>query len=228
MKKQNQEASLEYYLPLFERLDPTEVTARTNIEFDTELSCFVLHNLGHKLHATHPNFSLLPAESNNNVHAAHSAPNTPCPKTLYGFQMQILTMRVLTAGVYAPPTPTMKAYRELPWGDLYDPNFSGRCIKRFAYGFGYKSEAFEKAAPLLGGSKVGGSKPDLSSSASGDVAFDFPFLGGITCRFILWKPDDEFPPSAQILFSDNAPLIYNAEDLAVVGDIIISTLKELK
>jgi len=205
-KKQNQEASLDYYLPIYSKLDPSEVTARTGIEFDTKHSRFILPVLGHTLHADFPEFKLTQGD--------------PHPKTLCGFQMQILTMRVLTAGVYTPPSGKLLAYRELPWGDVYDANFSGRCIKRFAYGFGYKSEAFEKAAQ-----KLGGTKPD--SKTAGDIAYDFPFLGGITCRFILWKPDDEFPPSAQILFSDNAALTYNAEDLAVTADIIISTLKEL-
>ncbi|MFQ9393460.1 MAG: DUF3786 domain-containing protein [Lachnospiraceae bacterium] len=36
-----------------------------------------------------------------------------------------------------------------------------------------------------------------------------------------------FPPSAQILFSDNFPLSFSAEDMAVVGDITIGTMKKL-
>lgn len=47
------------------------------------------------------------------------------------------------------------------------------------------------------------------------------------CVFILWAGDEEFPPSAQILFSDNFPLSFEAEDLAVVGDISIGTLKKI-
>jgi len=88
---------------------------------------------------------------------------------------------------------------------------------RFAYGFGYKPGAFEKAAEKLGGGKL----------ELGDKSFDLPFLGGVVCRFILWTPDDEFPPSAQILFSDNAQFAFNAEDLAGVGDVVIGALKEM-
>ncbi len=43
----------------------------------------------------------------------------------------------------------------------------------------------------------------------------------------LWTGDDEFPPASQILFEDNFPYAYQAEDLAVVGDISITTLKIL-
>jgi hypothetical protein len=42
---------------------------------------------------------------------------------------------------------------------------------------------------------------------------------------ILWEGDDEFPPSAQILFSDNFPVSFQAEDMAVMGDVIIGAMK---
>jgi len=205
MEKQNWEISFEYHLEKYREIDPREASARTNIEYDNNNSRFTIKTLGHKLYADHPVFKLTPAN-----------PET-CPKALYGFQMQVLVMRVLYLGVYAPSTGDFKAYRDLPWGDIYDANFNGRCIKRFAYGFGFKPDKFEKAAEKLDGVKIN----------IGDIAYDFPFAGNVTSRFILWKPDDEFPPSAQILFSDNSPVMYNAEDLAAVGDVIISTMKEV-
>ena len=210
MDKSNWDISFDHHLLKFRELDPIEAAGRTGLEFDPVLSRFTLRLLGYKLYAQWPEFKLIPDDQKH------------CPKTLYDFQMQVLAMRVLYLGVYVPVNAGFKAYRELPWGELYDANFNGRCIKRFAYGFGFKPDAFIKAAGLLGGVK-----PDAGNVSSGDAAFDFPFLGGITCRFILWKPDDEFPPSAQILFSDNAVLMYNAEDLAAVGDVIISALKEI-
>ena len=202
--KDNWEISFEYHLKKYSEIDPAEASQRTDIKFDKEHSHFSFDVLGYRLYAGFPEFNLKTADL------------SPCPKCLTGFQMQVLSMRVLTEGVYAPLTGNFKAYRELPWGDLYDHNFTGRCIKRFAYGFGFKPDEFAKAAETLSGKIIG----------LGDVAYEFPFMGNINCRFILWKPDDEFPPSAQILFSDNAVLMYNAEDLAVVGDIIISALKE--
>ena len=205
MEKSNWEISFEYHLDKYREIDPLEAAERTNLIFDPGKSRFTLQILGHTLYANWPEFKLEPADLES------------CPKTLYGFQTQVLVLRVLYLGVYAPSSGKFKAYRELPWGDLYDPNFNGRCIKRFAFGFGFKPDAFIKAAEKLNGEKL-----DL-----GDIAYDFTFSGNIICRFILWKPDDEFPPSAQILFSDNSPLMYNAEDLAAVGDVIISALKEI-
>jgi len=205
MKKQNWDISFDLHLAKYREIDPIEAAMRTNLEYDPGLSRFCIKALGHELFALFPDFKLVPADLK------------ACPKALYGFQMQILTILVLTAGVYTPQTGAFKAYREMPWGELYDSNFNGRCIKRFAYAFGFKPDSFKKAAGQLSGKIID----------SGDIAYEFPFLGGISTRFILWKPDEEFPPSAQILFSDNSVLLYNAEDLAAVGDVIISTLKEV-
>ena len=210
MEKSNWEISYDHHLDRYREIDPMEAAERTGLEFDPGLSRFSMSVLGYKLYAKWPEFKLFPDDQKS------------CPKTLYDFQMQVLAMRVLYLGVRAPSSGSFKAYRELPWGELYDTNFNGRCIKRFAYGFGFKPDAFEKAAEQLGGVK-----PDAGGASFGDVSYDFPFLGGITCRFILWTPDDEFPPSAQILFSDNSVLMYNAEDLAAVGDVIINALKEM-
>ena len=207
-KKENWEISFDIHLERYRNIDPAEASKRTAIEFEPELSRFKFSVLGYDLYAEFPEFKLVPVDAEI------------CPKTLYGFQMQVLVMRVLTVGVYAPPSGSFKAYRELPWGDLYDANFSGRCIKRFAFGFGFKPDKFEKAAKQLGGI-------DRRTVPLSQIAYDFPFLGGVVSRFILWMPDEEFPPSAQILFSDNSAIMYNAEDLAVVGDVIISALKEM-
>jgi len=205
MEKQNWDISFDMHLEKYREIDPFEAAERTNLEYDPEHSRFTLHALGYQLYAEWPEFKLIPAD------------NETCPKNLYGFEMQVLVLRVLYLGINAPQTGNFKAYRDLPWGGLYDTNFNGRCIKRFAFGFGFKPDIFAKAAEKLGGKKL-----DL-----GDVSYEFPFPVDIACRFILWKPDEEFPPSAQILFSDNSVLIYNAEDLAAVGDVIISSLKEM-
>ena len=216
MEKQNWDISYDMHLEKYRDIDPAEASKRCGLEFDAGLSRFMFSALGFDLYAEWPDFKLFPVDAEN------------CPNALYGFQMQILAMRVIYTGVYAPPTGIFKAYRELPWGELYDTNFNGRCIKRFAFGFGFKPDVFKKAAEHLSGKTPDtGCAGGAGSLSLGDLAYDFPFLGAIVSRFILWKPDEEFPPSAQILFSDNSALMYNAEDLAAVGDVIISALKEV-
>lgn len=44
-------------------------------------------------------------------------------------------------------------------------------------------------------------------------------------RLSIWEGDNEFPASAQILFSDNFSAAFTAEDIAVAGDITLNALK---
>ena len=44
-------------------------------------------------------------------------------------------------------------------------------------------------------------------------------------QILVWEGDDEFPPNAQVLYSDNFAQGFAAEDRVVAGDILISTIK---
>ena len=46
-------------------------------------------------------------------------------------------------------------------------------------------------------------------------------------RFTLWEGDDEFPAAAQILFSDNFPDAFAAEDRVVVCEYILGEMKRV-
>lgn len=66
---------------------------------------------------------------------------------------------------------------------------------------------------------------DATPLEHGDIAYEFEVIDGFRVQMILWAGDDEFPPSSQILFSDNFPIAFQAEDMAVVGDISITMIK---
>ncbi len=42
----------------------------------------------------------------------------------------------------------------------------------------------------------------------GDIAYQLEIFPGYLVQMILWEGDDEFPPSSQILFSDNFPVSF--------------------
>ena len=90
-------------------------------------------------------------------------------------------------------------------------------MMRLAYGFGNKQEAFRSAMEKIGATPL----------EHGDIAYEFEVIDGFRVQMILWAGDDEFPPSSQILFSDNFPIAFQAEDMAVVGDISITMIKAL-
>ena len=58
------------------------------------------------------------------------------------------------------------------------------------------------------------------------IGYEFEFLPGLKLRFILWEGDDEFPASAQILFSDNFPDAFAAEDRVVVCENVLGMMKK--
>lgn len=198
------ETPLKHYRELYSKLDAGETALRTGAEL-CDGGGFVIELLGHRLHAGYPDFKL-------------TALSEHCPPVLLDPSVEILLMRFLIRGKRTAWLGQFKSYRELPWGDVYDSNFNGRCRLRLAFGFGNRLGDFEKAAVRLGGT--------ISAKKEGSVTADLPLSGGVTARLILHEGDDEFPPAAQILFSDNVISVWDAEDLAGMGEIIISALKQ--
>jgi hypothetical protein len=194
---------LKIYQERYETLDPAEIVRRTGAAFDCERGVFKLTLLSHALKAAWPEFKLSAADPDG------------CPAVLTGGEASILMIRYLSEGAQKKAGGTWLSYRELPWGDVYDSNFQGRCVKRLAYSFGSKLDAFARGCEKLGGVRAD----------KGDKSYDLPFLPGLTIRLIVWAGDDEFPPSSQFLFSDNMPKAFTAEDAAAVGDIVIGALK---
>jgi len=193
---------LAHYKALYEKLDPHTAAARCGITFDEEKGCFVLNHLGESVTLDFPAFRAV------KVHDRQPLSDGA----------ELLLIRYLIEGAGGHKTGKFLSYAEMPWGNVYLPNFKGRCIARLAFGFGFDLNRFERACTALGGIPAEG----------GDRSFDIEFIEGFTMRIILWAPDEEFPPNAQILFSDNFPLAFTAEDMAVVGDVLIDAMKKVK
>ena len=58
----------------------------------------------------------------------------------------------------------------------------------------------------------------------GDAAYEFQFWKILS---FLQAGDEEYPASAQILFSDNFPAAYAAEDVAYIGEVVLDYMKGL-
>ena len=130
--------------------------------------------------------------------------------------IRILLARLLMEGRLSPAHGRLLAYTDMPWGNVYAQQFRGRCILRLAGTYGSNIAGFKTVCEQMGG----------VPASSGDASYDLPFLPGLTVRLILWEGDDEFQPQAQILFSDNTPDAFKAEDNAVVGDVILNAMKD--
>ena len=129
--------------------------------------------------------------------------------------MQTFILRYLLESKAADWNGTWKTFREMPWGELYIKPYTGRVLTRAAFTFGTRLDAFRKGAEALGGEPV----------KNGDSGYEFALIGDYRMRILVWEGDDEFPPNAQVLYSDNFAEGFAAEDRVVAGDILITYIK---
>lgn len=208
-EKDNKERiPFEYYLEEFKKIDPREAASRCRVPYDEETKQFHIRLLGYSYLVSFPDFEVKKEhEEEEGVFLL-----------LTSVPAKIIVMRFLVTGQSVAGSGKYLTYREVPWGEVYFRQFEGRCLMRLKFSFGFKLDQFAAVMEKLKAKPV----------AMGDKAYEFEFINGLHVRFILWAGDDEFPPSSQILFEDNFPFAYQAEDLAVVGDLSITTLKELQ
>lgn len=110
---------------------------------------------------------------------------------------------------------TWKTFREMPWGEMYITPYTGRVLTRAAFTFGTRVAAFKAACEKMGAMTL----------PHGDAGYQFDFIGGYRIQIMVWEGDEEFPPNAQVIYSDNFETGFAAEDRVVAGDILISTIK---
>ncbi|MBQ3575674.1 MAG: DUF3786 domain-containing protein [Clostridia bacterium] len=191
----------EHYLALFKDIVPEEAAARCNVKFDAEKGCFGMRLLYEDYRLYWPEYRI--EADNENAFALKNIP------------AQILLIRYLLEGKYSTGSGAFLPYREMPWGDVYLTPFTGRCLTRAAFTFGTRIAAFSAVLE----------KMPVIPMKHGDVSCQMEVMPGYEIRLIVWEGDDEFPPSSQILFSDNFPEAFSAEDRTVVGDIVITSIK---
>ena len=193
-KNNKEELPLEYYLAKFREGDPQEMADRCALPFDGKR--FTIHLLGDTFTLSHPEYDI----------QGDRTPTNP---------ERILFLRYLLDGKYAPPTGAFLTYREFPWGEVYLQQFTGRCIKRFAFSYNAKPDLLARIMERLPAHPV----------KMGDIGYELELMDGLSLQLILWQGDDEFPPNAQILFSENFRDAFTAEDMANIGDIVLNRMK---
>lgn len=204
-----EEVPFEHYLEKYQSLDPKEAAQRLNILYDEIVQRFYLCFMGYEYAVDYPKFAIhiLDGKDDGNNLLMHHLP------------AQTFILRYLLEGQYIKDSGRFMTFREVPtYGELYIQPFTGRCIKRLTYGFGFKLKAFEEAMQKI---------PGAQKLSLGDVSYEFELINGYRMRFIFWEGDEEFPPSAQILYSDNFQFGFHPEDMVVAGDLSITTVKNL-
>ena len=197
IENHKEEVPFSYYENLFRDLDPAEAAMRTGAKWDGKE--FYVNLLGREYAISHPEYALRALDGGN---------LPPLPT-------QTFLLRYLLEGKAVSNKGTWLTFREMPWGELYIKPYTGRVLTRAAFTFGTRIAAFRAACEKMGAMAVN----------HGDAGFQFDFIGGYRIQILVWEGDDEFPPNAQILYSDNFSEGFAAEDRVVAGDILISAIK---
>lgn len=198
IENHKEEVPFAHYAGLFRDIDPKDVVSRlSDVSWDGEK--FKVTLLGRAFAIAHPEYAITPLE-------VGKVPPLPT---------QTFLLRYLMESRDVAWTGSWKTFREMPWGEMYIKPYTGRVLTRAAFTFGTRIDAFRRAAEKLGGIPL----------SHGDAGYQFTLVGGYQMQILAWEGDDEFPPNAQVLYSDNFAEGFAAEDRVVAGDILISTIK---
>ena len=197
IENHKEEVPFAHYEELFKALDPQEAAVRTGAKWDGKE--FYANLLGREFAISHPDYA---------IRALDEGKLPPLPTQTFLLRYLLESKTVAWSGEW-------KTFREMPWGEMYIKPYTGRVLTRAAFTFGTRVAAFRAAAEKMGAEPV----------KHGDAGFQFALIGGYKMQILIWEGDDEFPPSAQILYSDNFAEGFAAEDRVVAGDILISTVR---
>ena len=198
IENHKEEVPFSHYESLFRGCDPAEVTARLqDVKWDGNE--FYVNLLGREYAIAHPEYA---------IRALDGGKVPPLPT-------QTFLLRYLLEGKTVAWAGQWKTFREMPWGEMYIKPYTGRVLTRAAFTFGTRVAAFKTACEKMGAAPL----------KHGDAGYQFALIGGYQIQILVWEGDDEFPPNAQVIYSDNFAEGFAAEDRVVAGDILISTIK---
>ena len=197
IENHKEEVPFAHYEELFRSLQPQEAAERTGAKWDGKE--FYVNLLGREFAISHPDYA---------IRALDDGKLPPLPTQTFLLRYLLESKRVAWSGEW-------KTFREMPWGEMYIKPYTGRVLTRAAYTFSFKLNAFRAAAEKMGAEPV----------QHGDAGFKFHLIGDYHMQILVWQGDEEFPPNAQILYSDNFAEGFAAEDRVVAGDILISTVR---
>ena len=129
--------------------------------------------------------------------------------------VQTFLLRYLLEGKTVTWAGQWKTFREMPWGEMYIKPYTGRVLTRAAFTFGTRVAAFKTACEKMRAEAV----------KHGDAGYKFNLIGNYQMQILVWEGDDEFPPNAQVLYTDNFADGFAAEDRVVAGDILITYIR---
>lgn len=198
IENNKEEVPFAHYAESFAQLDPQDALARLkNVKWDGKE--FYVNLLGRDYAIAHPGYAIRPLDG---------GAEPPLPAQTFLLRYLLECRDVESAGQW-------KTFREMPWGEMYIKPYTGRVLTRAAFTFGTRVASFRAACEKMGALPV----------KHGDAGYQLTLVPGYDMQILVWEGDDEFPPNAQVLYSDNFAQGFAAEDRVVAGDLLIGAIK---
>jgi hypothetical protein len=128
--------------------------------------------------------------------------------------VRVLLLHYLVRADGCPLTGRWVGYKDIPGGLLYAGVFARRVTDRLVKKFGSAAREFQEAGSTLGGQPAG----------VGDASLILRALPFVPLQYVLWKGDEEFPASVQLLFDASVVHYLCLEDMVVLGQMATGRL----
>ncbi|MGB9792790.1 MAG: DUF3786 domain-containing protein [Thermacetogeniaceae bacterium] len=196
----NLEATLELAQRVFSEKKPLEVKHRLGVEYDDTKNEFILLFLNEEHRIKYPSGDVYRPDGRD-----------------IPLVNRILILHYLNSSKGVPVKNKWISFKELPSGQIYIDPFYNRAIRPLISIFGDKPERMVDAGRALGGKE----------GEIGDVSIIVPAFPLVPVAYVIWRGDEEFPPSGNILFDESAPDHLPTEDYAVLASTIVFEMKRL-
>ncbi len=130
--------------------------------------------------------------------------------------LQIMFLHYLSVADGTPLREEWITFKELPGGEIYREPFRKRAISPLLRYFGNQPERFMEVGLSLAGERY----------TYGDLSLLMRPFPRIPLVFVFWKGDEEFSPSASILYDASAAHYLPTEDYALLPGLIIWEMAE--
>ncbi|HAP32790.1 MAG TPA: hypothetical protein DCQ14_07055 [Firmicutes bacterium] len=175
--------------------DPSKVCLLSGVDFNREQNSYILPYLNRRY--------LVNSSSGAVKNMADGSGVSP--------YLEVIFLHYLLTADGTPLHSEWITFKELPGGGIYGEPYRKRTIVPLLRYFGEKPEKFREVGLSLGGADYN----------YGDLSLLFHPFPRIAMVFVLWKGDDEFAPSANILYDACAAHYLPTEDYALLPSLII-------
>ena len=141
------------------------------------------------------------------VRASHPSGEVECDTLELTGAEVVLVLQYLAGARGFPPVGRWVSFLELPGGPHHYDLFRREAVERIARRFGDRPEELVERAGRLGGT------PARTGSASASI----PAFHGIPLLAVVWGGDEEFPPSANLVFDAGSHRALPTASLYVLG-----------